>query len=249
MPRGAYWPGAAWSWRARLRHASLVCMRRAGFLALSVLSLVVLGASAWSLAREARSYLGNSFPSDGERLAAVAGSAAPASFSDEATNALLDGCAWAMTSLYGSLRPTEQRRSIATACGEKAAAVVASRPASAYAVLVGGIAADILGDDQTVSTSIVTSRELAPSAEWLARARVALAARRQASLTESARAAEAADLAIMLRSASGVGVVVTRYVSDPAFRVQVAEILGTLPALDQARFLDLVRQASTERAP
>jgi hypothetical protein len=217
-------------------------------LALSILSLLVLGASAWSLAREARSYLGEPFPSDEERLTAAASALQALSFSNEATNAMLDDCAWALTSLYGSLRPTELRRVVATSCMEKAATVIVTRPASAYAVLVSGIAADVLGDDQTVSTSIVASRELAPTIEWLARARLALAARRQGSLSGDALAAEGADLAIMLRSASGIDIVVTRYVSDAAFRPRIAEVLSTLPVADQARFLDKVKQASATTA-
>jgi hypothetical protein len=223
-------------------------MRRAAFLTLSILSLIVFGASAWSFAREARSYLGNPSPSDAERLAAAVSQTLPPSFSDEATNALLDDCAWAMTSIYGSLRPSELRRSVASACNEKAAVVIAARPASAYAALVGGIAADVLDDAGAVSAAIVKSRELSPTPEWLARARVALAARRQGSLSDSARAAEAADLAIMLRSASGVGIVVTRYVADTAFRGRVAEVLRTVPAADQARFLDMVRQTLSGKA-
>ena len=156
----------------------------------------------------------------------------------------LDHCAYAMQSTLGQLLAAADRQALAVACGDVAANISATSPATSYAWFVKALAASETGDADSMNRALEQSRITGPFEEWIAEDRVELAERWYGNLTPSARAGHDEDLALLVRSQRGIVAVGKRYASDPKFRDRIAAIVGAMGPRDQANFLAQVKRAS-----
>ena len=157
---------------------------------------------------------------------------------------VLDDCNAALNSLEGNLLAPEPRQSLLNNCKSVARMVLAEEPTYSLAWYVDALAAEGLGDDATISTSLAQSQRMTPRQEWLARSRAILAERHMATLSAEAEEAYHQDLALLVQSRLGAAWVAQRYVTDPEFREMITAIVEQLPAAAQRQFLSAVRSAS-----
>jgi hypothetical protein len=214
----------------------------------AALCALLFCAAGWSLYVEAGAYdIGTG--ADARRLERIEGGRLAPAFSSASAEDALTECDWAMTSLFGTLQPGGRVRGIAAACAKLAGDVAADRPTSAHAFLIRALAASRLGDVEELNRALVLCQRYAPNSQWLARARMALAERHEAELSDASRAAEDADIAVLVHSYHGIEAVAERDLRDPAARERITGVVETLATQDQARFLSRVRQASAPAEP
>jgi hypothetical protein len=208
-------------------------------LALAGLSGVLLLAAAYVVAAEAGPYL-----SVGEglsdRLQALE-SDRPAVMSRDARKIVLDTCTGLTTTVAGLLLRTETRRAEADWCAGRAADFAESAPTAGYAWYVAAQLAADRHDQTAFADDLGRAYATAPTEQWLAERRVALAETHLAELTPDLLASHQRDLALLVQSARGVAAIARRYVAEPDFRNRIAAIVATLPNADQARFVATIR--------
>lgn len=156
--------------------------------------------------------------------------------------ALLRCSDW-MNSVRSQVQPSEVRLSGLRSCLALADSIARTSPTHALAYLTGATAALGLGDARGMAARLQQSQRMAPTEQWLAQGRVELAEKARAAATPEPLDLEDADLALLVRSQSGIGAIAGRYVSQPDFRERITRIVAGLPVEDQARFVDWVGRA------
>lgn len=160
---------------------------------------------------------------------------------------VLDDCYVAMNSLQLFAGPTSQRLRIAQQCASLAGGIADGAPTTAYAFLVGAVAAAALGDIAAMNADLGRSQRLAPREAWLAQARATLGEAQLENLDDSTRAGHTRDLGLLASSAKYGGAIVTRYLDDPQFRERLEVILGRLSDSEVRGFLSLADAALQAR--
>ncbi|MCD7059671.1 hypothetical protein [Pelagibacterium xiamenense] len=156
---------------------------------------------------------------------------------------VMESCLTATTSVHGLIQPDPDRETVLTRCATLADAAVAAMPTYSFGWYAGAYFGLALGQAEAGSAWLIRSREAAPSAQWIAEVRVALAEDYFALLTEAAQESHRADLALLAMSQRGVNAIASRYVSDPDFRERITSVVETLEPDVQRRFLARVRAA------
>lgn len=213
-------------------------------------SIVVFSASALL-------FVGAVFAVRGELALAYAGAGSDRTFFDRAVSApfpspgsisgtgvILRRCSDVVGGLYGAVQPPHISATARHHCLEFADAALAAMPTHALGHYVAAKMHLYSGNDVEGASALVLSQRYGPQEQWLAEARVELVETFFERLSEAALARHTADLGLLARSGRGVRSIAQRYVSDPAFRERITEIVETLPAQEQTRFLANVRRAA-----
>lgn len=164
----------------------------------------------------------------------------PAGLSIASSRALLDACLSGITSVYGRMRSSTERRAVTANCGDFAEADAAIMPSSSYAWYVASLAAAQKADISTFGEYWLLSATTGQNEQWLAGLRVALLEDNLDLATPELFEAERRDLAVLAMSRMGIGSIARRYVTQRDFRERVVSVVEQLPAADQARFLAAV---------
>lgn len=157
---------------------------------------------------------------------------------------LLGVCYTTAGSLYARAQPTVRRRSLLEACHDLAAGTTRDAPTLGLAWLIGASSSGELDRRNDFNHEILTSVVVAPREQWLAELRVDLVERYYTLANEAVIAAEVGDLKILLLSQRGISSIAQRYVDQPDFRERVADVVATLPAAAQRRFVDEVKRGA-----
>jgi hypothetical protein len=160
---------------------------------------------------------------------------------------VLDDCYVALNSLQLFAGPTSQRLRLAQQCAALAGSIADGAPTTAYAFLVGAVAAATLGDIVAMNAGLSRSQRLAPRETWLAQARATLGEAQLENLDEGTRAGHTRDLGLLASSAKYGGAIVTRYLDDPQFRERLEIILSLLSESEMRGFLALADAALQAR--
>jgi hypothetical protein len=196
---------------------------------------VLLAGAAYVAASEAGPYA--SIGGDlADRIEAIAADNPPV-VSMGGRNLVLDNCAALATTTPGRLISTERRDVVARWCAGAAARFAAAAPSYGYAWYVAALMAADRGDADGFASSLARSYLTAPSEQWLAERRVALAEANPDEMTPDLLALHDRDLALLVRSKRGIATIVQRYVATPAFRDRISRVVGTLPNEEQSRFV------------
>lgn len=199
-------------------------------------SLVLLLGAVAAAYTESRSYVAGGLTA-AESYAALREGRQQPGLSVASARLVLDNCYDAMQGVYGRLRPSAERRSVAETCGALAEATTAGMPSYAFAWYVAAIAAVERADPHGLVAALRQAQLTAPTEQWLAELRVALAEDHFAELPDDVRRNHERDLALLVISNRGIASIARRYVDDPGFRARIADIVETLSEEDQQRFV------------
>lgn len=204
-------------------------------------AIVTTGLSIFATLAEADVY---SAPASGiNRWAGLAAAVPAVGLSLLSRQSVMDTCVEAQTSVAGRLQATDVRNAIALSCRAASAALVDEMPTYAYAYLVRAISS-AASDTAAMNEALVLSQHFAPAEGWLAGPRVDLAEGHRTALSAEAKAAEEADIVLMLLSNQGPPFLARRYVGDPMFRERLTAIGEQLPGAAQKRLLDEIIKAN-----
>jgi hypothetical protein len=209
-------------------------------LAASVVLLAGAVAAAYS---ESKSYIDGGL-TPAESFAALLNGQQRPGLSIASTRLVLDGCYDAMQGVYGRLRPTAERMSVAQTCRELADAATKEMPSYSFAWYVGALAAVQLDQSEGLVSSLRQSQLTGPTEQWLAELRVALSEDNRDVLPEDVRANNDRDLTLLVISNRGITSIAKRYVDDPSFRGRITEIVEQLSEHDQQRFISTIESAT-----
>lgn len=213
---------------------------------LAFLCAVVAATSAYTCYVEARPYFSGP-ASNANRLSEL--KVGPvAGFSLPSVRFVLDECAWGVTSLYGRLQSETVRADVVAKCTRTVQSITEARPGFAYGWYVRALMAEANGDKADMNAALATSRVTDPTGQWLAQLRVDLAEQHFSELDAGNLKGQTEDLALLVRSRSGISSIARRYVTDEGFRDRITAIVETLPPEDQRRFVDYVKSAAVAAA-
>lgn len=210
---------------------------------LIVAASLLLVAAVVAAFLEATPYV-NAGPSSGEQFEALRVGRAADGISINSHVVAMDSCLLALRSVYGRARPTADRLSVAETCRERAVSERAVSPSFAYAWYIEAMASSVRGDWPAMNRASVMAQRTAPTEQWLAELRVALAEQNFPVLDSVALAAHEFDLALLVRSNRGIASIATRYVEDSSFRSRITDIVSGLDPTSQRAFLDAIRVAA-----
>jgi hypothetical protein len=125
--------------------------------------------------------------------------------------------------------------------------IAAEAPASSNAWFLAATEAARLGDNERMKRYLMVSYRTGPTEEWIAERRGLFGYRIADHLDADLRASIDGDLALMLRTNSGVQLLAERYVSDPDIRQHLADIAAKLDARTQHDFYEYVKGAVYEK--
>jgi hypothetical protein len=216
-------------------------VRNRRLLILAAAFLVFAGGTAAYL--EASPYLGAG-PTAAAQFRALRGGSAADGLSIGSHTVALDACLLALTSAYGQVQPTKDRLAAAAACSDRAATQTGASPSFAYGWYVDALASSVREDWPRLNDAITMSQRTAPTEQWLAELRVALAEDNFSKLDPVTLAAHEDDLALLVRSRRGIATIATRYVEDETFRDRITAIVETLQPAEQRAFIDAVKSAA-----
>ncbi|OEO28640.1 hypothetical protein VW23_004165 [Devosia insulae DS-56] len=217
-----------------------------GLLLLSITSLLLAFGSAYALLAESGPYL---FAGSGlaQRIEVLADGEFHPGLSRPAHDLILDDCVAVASSLYGLTMPTERRNAALKTCSSAATGFAAASPTYAYAYYVVALLAAEHSDSGAFNAALGTSRELAPTEQWLAELRVKLSEDHLAQLQPAAIAGHETDLALLVISQRGIRVIARRYAALAGFRERITAIVETLPPEQQRRFVAALRNEIAAR--
>lgn len=208
---------------------------------LIALSILCAGGAAAAVLLEVRP-LNLVVASNTERWQMLRRDPPPIALSLASDRGLLDTCLSAVTSVYGRMRATDDRRAVAANCGHFAEASAAMMPSNSYAWYSAAHAAALGADSSRFEQYWLQSARTAPNEQWLAALRVVLLEDNPALATPALRDAERQDLALLVTSRRGISAIAKRYVAQRDFRERVVSVVEQMPQADQRRFLDAVTQ-------
>lgn len=154
---------------------------------------------------------------------------------------VITGCLRVVSSANGRFLPADAREKLLAACSGLARAITASAPQNSYAWFARAYFAYQQNTLPDAGQALRASYQTGPNEQWLAELRVPLAEAMLDDLSPETYANHLADLALLVQSQRGVGVIARRYVSTPGFRVRVTSVVETLPQGAQTRFLRVLK--------
>lgn len=203
---------------------------------------LLLGAVAAAYS-ESRAYVGGGLTPAESFTALLDGQQKPG-LSVASTRLVLDGCYDALQGVYGRLRPTAERRTVAEKCRDLVATTTTEMPSYSFAWYVGALAAVQLEQPAGLVDALRQSQLTGPTEQWLAELRVALAEDHFQQLPADVRSNNDNDLALLVVSDRGIASIARRYVDDPGFRERIADIVEKLSEHDQQRFISTIELAT-----
>ena len=158
-----------------------------------------------------------------------------------AQGALLTDCHQALNSTRNLVRPRNETAGLTSACETVAERAIGSLPTHSFAWLVAAEARAATGNIAGVNAALALSRNTGPNEGWIADFRVALAETYLDRLDAGNRAGHDRDIKLLVASTDRIRLVGQRYMRDPDFRKRVTDIVATMPADHQRRFLTVIR--------
>lgn len=168
--------------------------------------------------------------------------------SDSARSAQLDMC---LTTLKETIRASPSVASIVDdldrGCLRVAESATAHAPASANVWFLAATEAARLGDNVRLREYLKASYRTGPAEGWIAERRGLYGYGIADRLDPDLRTAVDGDLALLLRTTTGVKLLAERYVADPDLREHLAGIAGRLDPRTQHDFFEYVKGAYYDR--
>jgi hypothetical protein len=217
----------------------------AAVMVLSLSLLIALGAAA------AAYFEGSPFiyagSTEAERAASLVSGDLQPGLSLGSHEQVLESCVRLFASVYVKTRPTAVRDHLAEACRGLARDSVADMPSYSFGWFVAAETSFFLHDSNTFNDALVRSQQAGSYEQWIAELRVALVEDHYDETSDAVRDGHASDLKMLVQSRHGVTSIARRYVDDPGFRERITALVETLPAADQRRFVQLVRQVANSQ--
>jgi hypothetical protein len=213
------------------------------FLAVSAVCISTAIGGAWAMYREVQP-LGLGLSSL-ERVVSMQDAHSLQGLSIASKNQALLDCAntlKGLRSLVMSYRTPEERAQIAPKCRAMADDIVERAPSNAYGWYVGALASAELVDWDGFNKRLEMSWRVGATEQWIGELRVGLAEDNFSRLNDAMIAANDADLHMLVLSNRGVRTIAQRYLSNPEFRERITQIVETMPAQNQTRFVNNVRR-------
>jgi hypothetical protein len=155
---------------------------------------------------------------------------------------VLDNCVDAITSIYGRTQPTERQMTVARTCQETADGATEQDPAFAYAWLVGGLAAERLGDVQGMARRLSQSAQVGPNEQWIAELRWAMLEEHYDALPSEDQRFVEHDTVLLLNDIRGAQLVADKYVrGDATFKARIKAAVETTRDVIKQRFVNSVK--------
>lgn len=164
-----------------------------------------------------------------------------------ARSALLTDCHQALNSTRNLVRPRNEMAGLTSACETVAERAVVALPTHSFAWLVAAEARAAAGNTGGMNAALALSRDSGPSEGWIADYRITLAETYLDHLDAGNRSGHDRDIKLLVASTDGIRLIGERYMRDPDFRRRVVDIVATMPASHQRRFLTVIR--NQEEAP
>jgi len=161
---------------------------------------------------------------------------------------LLNDCLEAIAGPTGMAQPSERRVAMLKNCQSLAENTASSNPTFALAWYIAAYASVELKQYELFNFQLAAAQKTAPSEQWLATLRVALAEDNLDRLDTEARAGNDADLKLLVQSRLGVASIAARYVAHKDFRERITLIVETMSNAEQRRFVNYVRAAARRSA-
>lgn len=150
---------------------------------------------------------------------------------------LLDDCHTIANSVLGMAQSTERRQALVTACVDYASAFVADSPVNAHGWLVLAEMAADLGNADALNYGLRQSRLTAPVSASLAEDRLQVLRKHLDLIDDGNRDGMGEDVLALMRGDAGVRTLARLYDDAPALREPIAQVVETLDADRQRRFL------------
>ncbi len=219
-----------------------------GLLVLSLISLLLVGGSAYALIAESEPYLfaGSGFA---QRIQSLADGKVHAGLSRPAHDLVLDDCVQIAGSLLGLSLRTDLRNAAIATCGTAASSFTDASPIYSYAYYVQALVAAERNDPNELNGDLTTSRAVAPTEQWLAELRVKLVEDHLSQIQSIDLAGHENDLALLVVSQRGIRVIARRYAAVESFRDRITAVVEKLPPEHQRRFIAALRKEITSPTP
>ena len=219
---------------------------------LLVISLLVIGCSAFGLGREYPAALFARLDS-GDMIARLAEGPANAPVAMPLTwtgqKEVLEACVLLQASLLMALQPSDITNNVLRGCYDFAQRATSWTPTFAMGYLVRAQTAAGLKDDAASNLALVRSQAFAAFEGWQALRRVDLGIRRLDRIDSAARLALDQDLSFLLATDFGSVSIADLYVANPDHRPLIEARIAGLPNEAQNRFLSRLKQAARVAQP
>lgn len=213
-----------------------------------LLGLATAATGAWAMNREIQPFFVG--PTSLDRIIKMVDPSTVSGLAVSSQNEALLDCAdtlKALNSLVIMYRSDEERATLVPHCLELADAIAANSPSNTYAWQVGAMAAAHQEDWPGMNERLSLSQRTGKTEQWVAELRVNLAESNYGQLDAATKAGNDSDLRMLVASDRGIRAIAFRYVDDADFRERITNIVETLPAETQQRFVSAVRRFAVAR--
>jgi hypothetical protein len=223
-----------------LMHISAPLARSAPLFVIGALAVLIGGDVAW---REGLPFLSLGVAPRDSVAVFERGDVTPG-LSYASQQLVLGDCLRTLDGLYLRTRPPAERASMARACRTLASAATRATPTSSFAWYALARTAAVLGDVPAMNAALVTSGRTGPNELWLAVMRVDLAESLRPQLSPAAAALDDADLGLLIANRRGFDTIRARFVTDPAFRARLMQLVEQLPEASRGQAMGLLNEAT-----
>lgn len=164
-----------------------------------------------------------------------------AAYSAYANKRLLLTCRYGMSGIRLLVNTPDYNATYARQCQSISDDILKTNPTDSFAWTVRALSDSILQNFDAMNHDLVMSQRAGSHEQWIAKHRNEIAEANYDQLDEKARAANEADLAVLVVSKEGVLSIARRYWNDPGFRERITRIVEQLPTPYQRRFIYWVR--------
>ena len=213
-----------------------------------LLGLATAATGAWAMNRELQPFFVGQTGLD--RIINMVDPSAVSGLSVSSQNEALLDCAdtlKALNSLVIMYRSDDDRAVLAPNCLKLADAIGAKSPSNSYAWQVGAMAAAQQQDWAGMNERLSLSQRTGKTEQWVAELRVTLAESNYDRLDAATLVGNDSDLRMLVASTRGIRAIAFHYVDDASFRARIVDLVETLPAADQQRFVSTVRRFAVAR--
>ena len=212
----------------------------------AILSGCALIFASFALLAEAGAVLGAGHSHE-TRMTALSQERPRIGLSTDSTWRVLDLCRNTLAHPDFEAAPEERRARVLAHCQAQVAHAARRAPTDGYVPLMQAVLDRQNGAVIEMLANVDRSRALAPQELWLASLRNAMIEPFESFLTAEEFLGQNADFAVMAQSRSGVRVLASRYLAQPAFRERITSIVETLSPDEQRRFLRDIRFLERQR--
>ena len=212
-------------------------------ISLAAIGITLLALSAWAFAQEGGTYL--LYAKTPVTSINLRGQDDPTGLGIATRVEILDQCEKTLRSEKSfelMVLSTIQFEDLRQKCADISQGIAERSPSFSYAWAVAARAAAVAEDWPNMNRFLQASQQTAPNEQWIGRSRFEVADTYFDQLDETTRALYDQDLAMLIKSNTGIPYIARQYVLDVDFRTRITAVLEDMSETDQRRYVSMLRR-------